>query len=71
MRDPNRIYRFQGQITRLWAAYPDLRYMQIVALIETKIKEMTPQVHYSDLDLFYVEDGVVELAVNSLIDEAG
>jgi len=69
MKDPNRIYKFQGQITRLWMMYPELRYTQLMDLISKKVSETKGC--NEDYDIFYIEDDVVEQVVNSLIEEAG
>jgi len=35
MRDPNRITKIQNLITRIWQANPDLRYMQLIYLLQS------------------------------------
>lgn len=35
MRDPNRITQIQTLITRIWQANPDLRYMQLIYLLQS------------------------------------
>jgi len=67
MRDPNRITEIQNRITRIWQANPDLRYMQLIYLlqsgyshrhanrgkVEARIDDAFTQVGY---DLFSLED---------------
>lgn len=67
MRDPNRITEIQKLITAIWQANPDLRYMQLIYLlqsgyshkhasrgkVEARMDDGFAQVGY---DLFSLED---------------
>lgn len=53
MRDPNRIYPFLMEIATLWEQHPDLRFCQLITILESNArKEYT-------CDPFYLEDNKI------------
>jgi hypothetical protein len=62
MRDPARIYKIQNLITTLWGMNPELRYLQLMDMIQCKAKQM-----YPDAATFYLEDDKAEVVIVDLI----
>ncbi len=58
MRDPERIDRVLNKIRVLWTKYPDLRFGQLVS---------NCHMIWDGLDLFLMEDDLLEAALDSLI----
>ena len=59
MRDEGRITPTLNKIEELWRKHPDLRFMQLIALIQSQHKS----------DMFYVEDDILRNVVDKLIKE--
>lgn len=59
MRDANRISEVLSTIEKAWVRVPDLRFMQLIHLIQA----------YHGTDMFYVEDESLMEFVNELIEE--
>lgn len=60
MRDINRIKPLLSKFQELWESSPDLRFGQFVEIIKNEIK--------TD-DLFYVEDNLIENAIDNLLEK--
>jgi len=37
VRDPNRIYAIQAEVTKFWTKYPDLRFFQMLTILEHRM----------------------------------
>jgi len=70
MRNPNRITEIQNLVTRIWQANPDLRYMQLIYLLQNgysykhgnigKVEsEETEGFAHIGYDLFNLEDDLL------------
>lgn len=57
MRDPARIDRILGKLGGVWKQYPDLRLCQLLS-------NEAIAVGWPDHDLFYVEDELIESALD-------
>lgn len=55
MRDPKRINKILKYLESVWNNYPDLRFWQLVAILEREQK-----LSLNKTDLFYVEDDITE-----------
>jgi len=57
MRDPRRIKRILARLETLWTYYPDMRFFQFIAWVESVARKdkRTPA------DLFYLEDYDLEI----------
>lgn len=55
MRNPTRIPLVLQLISDVWTMYPDLRFFQLMSVIEKRTNECRGEPH--DVDLFYLEDG--------------
>ncbi len=60
MRDKNRIKPFLNKLEELWVNKPDLRFGQIVYLLQNEM--------YTD-DIFYPEENEWEKAIDRLINK--
>ena len=58
MRDPARIDRIISKLATTWKQYPDLRLCQLLA-------NEAQAVGWPDRDLFYIEDEVIESALDT------
>jgi uncharacterized protein YihD (DUF1040 family) len=56
VRDPIRIDRIVSRLSELWKKYPDLRLCQLI-------------INLVGSDTYYVEDDVLEKAINKYIEE--
>ena len=56
MRDPARIDRIVEKLRTAWKEFPDMRLVQLII-------NMTSDVDYG-IDLFYIEDGPIEKAID-------
>jgi len=63
-RPVERIKPFLDRLSELWSLFPDLRFAQIVNLIEIKSKEM-----YQVEDIFYLEETQIAQVIKELIRE--
>lgn len=78
MRDPTRVRRISSLIQQLWERYPDLRYFQLVAWLESAFAREHPQWARtlpsqesggSVVDLFNLEDEVLECWLTDLLQQ--
>lgn len=60
MRNPNRINPIIEQLRALWLANPDLRFGQLVSLVETKVNA-------SGQDFFNAEDDKTKEVLENLL----
>lgn len=58
MRDVNRIKPLLYKLEKLWLKEPDLRFGQIICLLQNQM--------YTD-DIFYIEEDELEKAIDELI----
>lgn len=65
MRDPKRIQPFISKIAALWHLHPDLRFFQVIGLIEHKLRLMGWN------DGFYAEEEAIEAVIDELIASSG
>lgn len=63
MREQSRIPRIVSKLTMLWQLHPDLRFGQLMALVESRMGELT------NTNLFYIEDDVWENFFNEIVEE--
>lgn len=68
MRDINRIPLTINLIEKLWVRNPDLRFGQIVSIIEGELNKQNAERGWGP-DFFFVEDDQLNLAIKKLIDE--
>ena len=59
MRDKNRIDPFIKKVVKYWKQNPDLRFGQVVSIIERQLG--------SERDIFYVEENELEIILDKLI----
>jgi uncharacterized protein YihD (DUF1040 family) len=59
MRDPARIKRILDLLEELWTMQPDTRLCQLVSNVAPR--------QSGELDIFYVEDSIMERALNEEI----
>lgn len=64
MRDPRRIPIFMKKMQELWELCPDLRFFQIITLIQESKSEIS-----SNLDHFYLEDDLLRFKIEQIIRE--
>ena len=64
-RDPARISIFLNHVERLWKKFPDLRFTQVVSMIEIQAKEM-----FKKVDIFYLEEQSLLEVISFLIHES-
>lgn len=57
MRNPNRIKPFLEQVEKMWLQNPDLRFGQLVSILDSSI----------DMDIFYIEEDDLIKVVNTFI----
>lgn len=67
MRDPERIKPFLQKVEEYWNLEPDLRFGQIVAILENRIRPSNLKIKESDL--FFSEEDELVKVFNELIDE--
>lgn len=60
MRDPKRIDRILRKVAKAWKAQPDTRLCQLLS-------NEARSVGWPDNDLFYVEDEVIESALDQTV----
>jgi hypothetical protein len=63
-RPIERIKPFLDKLSELWLKFPDLRFAQIVNLIEVKSKEM-----YQIQDIFYLEEVQIAQVIKELLND--
>ena len=61
MRDEKRIYPFTYKLTQYWLRHPDLRFGQIVSIIENQLG--------SGRDIFYAEEKELSKILDKLLTE--
>lgn len=66
MRDKNRIKPILELIEKFWVNNSDLRFSQMIAVIESRIKNNTGKE-----DLFYVEDDLIHLELLKILKDSG
>jgi len=64
-RDPARISIFLNHVEKLWKKFPDLRFTQVVSMIETQAKEM-----FKKVDIFYLEEQSLLEVISFLVHKA-
>lgn len=62
MRDPNRIFAIQAEVTKFWTKYPDLRFFQLIAVLEHRMA-----ISY---DVFMLEDDITLEKLKELNNES-
>jgi hypothetical protein len=63
MRDILRISQFLNKFEQLWKKIPDLRFMQIVTVIQIQAKEK-----FGIEDLYYLEEDKILEIMNDIIE---
>lgn len=64
MRDPNRINCIMNLLKEWWMTYPDLRFGQVMAVLNFQMGEVTK------IDPFYVEDDKLEKILKEMLKNA-
>lgn len=62
MRDINRIEPILEKISKIWHLQPDLRFGQIIALVQSYCEELPS-------NLFYVEDDILDFALEKTLQQ--
>jgi hypothetical protein len=64
MRPVERIEIFLSKVADLWRLFPDMRFSQIVILIEDEVRS-----RLGVKDIFYVEETELAKVINEVIEE--
>lgn len=83
MRDPERIERIMSMVQQLWKQVPDMRFFQLIAMLESKyskannafgLRELFEKEEsrgilfpYNIVDLFHLEDDKLEAFLASFL----
>lgn len=63
MREQSRVPRIMSKLTMIWQLHPDLRFGQLIALVDSRMGELT------NTDSFYIEDDAWERLFEEMFEE--